>query len=87
MPLKNDRYTYRLTWSGDDQEYAGLCAEFPSLSWLAKESDSWTKTKPTACFDVIELFGSSTYSSYTYQKPKTDISRSDYIIHFCSQIF
>ena len=33
--LKNDRYTYRVTWSEDDEEYVGLCAEFPSLSWLA----------------------------------------------------
>ena len=30
-----DRYTYRFTWSDEDGEYAGLCAEFPSLSWLA----------------------------------------------------
>ena len=31
----NDRYTYRITWSSEDEEYVGLCAEFPSLSWLA----------------------------------------------------
>ncbi len=30
-----DHYTYRITWSVEDQEYVGLCAEFPSLSWLA----------------------------------------------------
>jgi predicted HicB family RNase H-like nuclease len=30
-----DYYTYRVTWSAEDQEYVGLCAEFPSLSWLA----------------------------------------------------
>lgn len=35
MTLLNDRYTYRVTWSEEDGEYAGLCAEFPSLSWLA----------------------------------------------------
>ena len=35
MALKNDRYTYRVTWSEEDREYVGLCAEFPSLSWLA----------------------------------------------------
>lgn len=29
-----DRYTYRVTWSEEDDEYVGLCAEFPSLSWL-----------------------------------------------------
>jgi len=34
MVLKNDRYTYRVTWSEEDDEYIGLCAEFPSLSWL-----------------------------------------------------
>ena len=33
--VKNDRYTYRVTWSEEDGEYVGLCAEFPSLSWLA----------------------------------------------------
>jgi predicted HicB family RNase H-like nuclease len=36
MVIKNDRYTYRVTWSEDDNEYVGLCAEFPSLSWLAR---------------------------------------------------
>jgi predicted HicB family RNase H-like nuclease len=29
-----DRYTYRVTWSEEDREYVGLCAEFPSLSWM-----------------------------------------------------
>ena len=30
-----DHYTYRVTWSQEDNEHVGLCAEFPSLSWLA----------------------------------------------------
>ena len=30
-----DHYTYRITWSAEDEEHMGLCAEFPSLSWLA----------------------------------------------------
>lgn len=30
-----DHYTYRVTWSSEDDEHIGLCAEFPSLSWLA----------------------------------------------------
>jgi predicted HicB family RNase H-like nuclease len=33
--LRNDRYTYRVTWSEEDEEYVGLCVEYPSLSWLA----------------------------------------------------
>ena len=28
-------YTYKVIWSEEDGEYVGLCAEFPSLSWLA----------------------------------------------------
>ena len=32
---KYELYTYRVTWSEEDKEYVGLCAEFPSLSWLA----------------------------------------------------
>lgn len=34
MAKEHDRYTYRVTWSEEDQEHVGLCAEFPSLSWL-----------------------------------------------------
>jgi predicted HicB family RNase H-like nuclease len=40
MSLKNDRYTYRVTWSEEDQEYVGLCVEFTSLSWLAKTPET-----------------------------------------------
>lgn len=32
---KHEHYTYRITWSEEDNEYVGLCTEFPSLSWLA----------------------------------------------------
>ena len=31
----DDKYTYRVIWSDEDKEYIGLCAEFPSLSWLS----------------------------------------------------
>lgn len=27
-------FTYRVTWSPEDGEHVGLCAEFLSLSWL-----------------------------------------------------
>lgn len=29
-----DHYTYRVTWSAEDDEFVGLVAEFRSLSWL-----------------------------------------------------
>jgi predicted HicB family RNase H-like nuclease len=43
VALKNDRYTYRVTWSEEDNEYVGLCAEFPSLSWLAPTPEAALK--------------------------------------------
>jgi predicted HicB family RNase H-like nuclease len=43
MARKNDKYTYRVTWSEDDTEYVGLCAEFPSLSWLAQTPEAALK--------------------------------------------
>ena len=38
-----DHYTYRVTWSAEDGEHVGLCAEFPSLSWLAKTPETALK--------------------------------------------
>jgi predicted HicB family RNase H-like nuclease len=36
MTMSNpEKYTYRVMWSEEDQEYVGLCTEFPSLSCLA----------------------------------------------------
>ena len=35
-----DHYTYRITWSSEDEEHLGRCAEFPSLSWLAPTPDA-----------------------------------------------
>lgn len=46
MAQKNDardKYTYRVTWSEEDAEYVGLCAEFPSLSWLAQTPEGALK--------------------------------------------
>ncbi|HEX4319264.1 MAG TPA: toxin-antitoxin system HicB family antitoxin [Acidobacteriaceae bacterium] len=38
--MREDHYTYRVTWSPEDEEHLGLCVEFPSLSWLAKKPES-----------------------------------------------
>ena len=34
-----DRYTYRVTWSEEDQEHVGLCSELPSISWLEESAE------------------------------------------------
>lgn len=33
--LDHKHYTYRVTWSEEDNEHVALCAELPSLSFLA----------------------------------------------------
>lgn len=43
MAMQNDHYTYRVTWSEGDNEYVGLCAEFQSLSWLARTPEAALK--------------------------------------------
>jgi len=50
---KNDKYTYRVTWSEDDAEYVGLCVEFPSLSWLAQTPEAALKGIRKLVDDVI----------------------------------
>jgi predicted HicB family RNase H-like nuclease len=54
MALKDDRYTYRVTWSEDDQEYVGLCAEFPSLSWLAPTPEAALKGIRKVVAEVVQ---------------------------------
>lgn len=41
--MSADHYTYRVTWSPEDDEHVGLCAEFPSLSWLARTPEAALK--------------------------------------------
>ncbi len=43
MVRESDKYTFRVMWSEEDQEFVGLCAEFPSLSWLAESQEAALK--------------------------------------------
>jgi predicted HicB family RNase H-like nuclease len=53
MAGKADKYTYRVTWSEDDAEHVGLCAEFPSLSWLAATPEAALKGIRKLVADVV----------------------------------
>ncbi|MDB9446710.1 type II toxin-antitoxin system HicB family antitoxin [Anabaena sp. CS-542/02] len=46
--VNHDHYTYRVTWSTEDQEFVGLCAEFPGLSYLHEN-------RPTALEGITNL--------------------------------
>jgi len=59
MALQNDRYTYRVTWSEDDSEYVGLCAEFPSLSWLSSTPEAALKGIRKLVAETVSDMGSN----------------------------
>lgn len=49
-----DHYTYRVTWSPEDNEHVGLCVEFPSLSWLADTPEAALAGIRKIVSDVVE---------------------------------
>jgi len=51
MSLDHD--TYRVTWSAEDAEHVGLCAEFPSLSWLAPTPEETLSGMRAVVADVV----------------------------------
>jgi predicted HicB family RNase H-like nuclease len=52
--LQNDHYSYRVIWSEEDKEHVGLCAEFPSLSWLAHSPEEALHGIREVVADIIE---------------------------------
>ncbi len=55
----SDRYTYRVTWSDEDKEYVGLCAEFPSLSWLTDTQEEALQGIRSVVAEVVSDLQSS----------------------------
>ena len=51
--MNTQHYTYRVTWSPEDQEHLALCTEFPSLSWLAKTPEAALKGIQKVVADVV----------------------------------
>lgn len=54
-----DRYTYRVVWSEDDEEFVGTVAEFPSLSWLEEEQSAALSGITDLVAEVLEDMGKS----------------------------
>ena len=50
----HNKYSFRITWSEEDEEYVGLCAEFPSLSWLAKTQEGAFRGIRKVVAEVVE---------------------------------
>jgi predicted HicB family RNase H-like nuclease len=48
-----DHFTYRVSWSDEDGEYVGLCAEFPSLSHLDSSQEAALRGIRSLVDDVV----------------------------------
>ena len=51
--MNSKQYAYRVIWSEEDQEFVGLCAEFPSLSWLDKDQEAALRGIVAMVKDVV----------------------------------
>lgn len=54
MKSETDKYTYRVTWSEEDGEFVGLCAEYPAFSWLATDLEVALKGIRSIVNDCVE---------------------------------
>lgn len=48
-----NHYTYRVTWSAEDEEFLATVAEFPSLSWLAGDPATAIRGLTRVVDDVV----------------------------------
>lgn len=55
--VDHKHYTYRVTWSEEDQEYVGLCTEFPSLSHLDKTPEAAMNGVLGLVKDIVDDIG------------------------------
>jgi len=71
MVRETDKYTYRVTWSAEDEEFVGLCAEFPGLSWLAatpEEALKGIRRVVRSCIKDMESNGEAVPSAIATKK-------------------
>lgn len=53
MSVDTARYTYRVSWSAQDDQFVATCVEFPSLSWLATTSEEALSGLRALVADVV----------------------------------
>ncbi len=54
MEKNIDCYTYRVTWSPNDNKFIGTCAEFPSLRWVASTREYASNGICNLVFEAIK---------------------------------
>ena len=80
-----DHYTYRVTWSQEDGEHVGLCAEFPSLSWLAAKPETALAGIFTATDDLLDPY--AVYNPMTIQQLSQAVPTFNWTLYFNGNYF
>ncbi len=52
--VNHKHYTYRVTWSSEDEEYLAQCIEFPSLSFLAQKREKALEGMTDLIHEVVQ---------------------------------
>ena len=68
--LQHDHYAYRVTWSEEDKEHVGLCAEFSSLSWLDQTPEEALKGIRQIVADVVTELESNGEKGLNHWQPR-----------------
>lgn len=53
MRLDAAHYTFRVSWSAQDDQFVATCVELPSLSWLATTSEEALSGLRALVADVV----------------------------------
>ena len=53
------RYSFSVNWSVEDKKFVGLCAEFPSLSWLDPDPDKARSGIERLVFETLQEMNST----------------------------
>ena len=74
-----DHYTYRVTWSPEDGKYLALCAEFPSLSWLATAPEmALAGIRKVVAATVADIIDKKTLDELNHEAPPTPLAEKRY---------
>lgn len=75
-------YSYKVIWSDEDKEYVGVCAEFPSLSFLANTHKSALSGIQQLVNDVVaEMQASGATVPSTSKRRRIVIVDDDKVSH------
>jgi hypothetical protein len=70
-----NHYTHRVTWSQEDGGHVGLCAEFPSLSWLDATPEAALAGIRKRVADVVKDMNASELPSHLIDAARNMINR------------